>query len=62
MTIDESTYTGNRMGTTHPMSWYHKFEGGRAFYTELGHTNESYTTDTLYLQHLLGGIEYAMKK
>ncbi|NII27309.1 ThuA domain-containing protein [Pseudoflavitalea sp. X16] len=62
MTIDESTYTGNRMGTTHPMSWYHAFEGGRAFYTELGHTNESFTTDTLYLQHLLGGIQYAMKK
>ena len=62
MTIDESTYTGDRMGTTHPMSWYHKFEGGRAFYTELGHTKESYTTDTLYLQHLLGGIEYAIKK
>lgn len=62
MTIDESTYTGNRMGTTHPMSWYHEFEGGRAFYTELGHTNESFTTDTLYLQHLLGGIQYAMKK
>jgi len=61
MTIDESTYTGG-MGTTHPMSWYHSFEGGRAFYTELGHTNESYKTDTLYLQHLLGGIEYAMKK
>lgn len=62
MTIDESTYSGDRMGTTHPMSWYHTFEGGRAFYTELGHTKESYTTDTLYLQHLLGGIEYAMKK
>lgn len=62
MTIDETTYTGNRMGTTHPMSWYHKFDGGRAFYTELGHTKESFTTDTLYLKHLLGGIQYAMKK
>lgn len=60
MTIDESTYTGDRMGTAHPMSWYHEFEGGRAFYTELGHTKESFTTDTLYLQHLLGGIQYAM--
>ncbi len=55
MTIDENTYTGSRMGTTHPMSWYHTFEGGRAFYTELGHTKESYA-DPLYLQHLLGGI------
>jgi cytochrome c len=62
MTIDETTYTGVRMGKTHPMSWYHEFDGGRAFYTELGHTSESFTTDTLYLQHLLGGIQYAMKK
>jgi type 1 glutamine amidotransferase len=62
MTIDENTYTGNRMGTTHPMAWYHSFEGGRAFYTELGHTKEAYTTDTLFLQHLLGGIQYAIKK
>lgn len=62
MTIDESTYTGKRMGTTHPMSWYHEFEGGRSFYTELGHTPESFTSDILYLQHLLGGLQWAMKK
>ncbi len=63
ITIDETSYTGQRMGTTyHPMAWYHQFDGGRAFYTELGHTKESFTTDTLYLQHLLGGIRYAMKK
>jgi type 1 glutamine amidotransferase len=42
------------------MAWYHNYEGGRAFYTELGHTNESYT-DSLFLHHLLGGIKYAMK-
>jgi type 1 glutamine amidotransferase len=63
ITIDETSYTGQRMDTTyHPMAWYHKFDGGRAFYTELGHTKESFTTDTLFLQHLLGGIQYAMKK
>lgn len=62
ITIDESTYKGPRMNTYHPMAWYHEFEGGRAFYTELGHTPESFTTDTLFLQHLLGGIRYAMKK
>jgi type 1 glutamine amidotransferase len=41
------------------MAWYHDFEGGRSFYTGLGHTEESYT-DPLFLQHLLGGIQYAM--
>ncbi|MDP9075992.1 MAG: ThuA domain-containing protein [Bacteroidota bacterium] len=57
--IDEKTYTGGLNGDNHPMAWYHDYDGGRAFYTELGHTDESYA-DSLYLKHLLGGIEYAM--
>jgi type 1 glutamine amidotransferase len=61
LTIDESSYSGGENGDYHPMSWYHEFEGGRAFYTELGHTKESYS-EPLYLQHLLGGIKYAMGK
>jgi cytochrome c len=48
-----------KMGASHPIAWYHDFEGGRVFYTGLGHTKESYTED-LFLQHLLGGIKYAM--
>nr|WP_068890464.1 ThuA domain-containing protein [Pedobacter panaciterrae] len=59
--IDEKSYdAGNgKMGDKHPMAWYHEYDGGRAFYTELGHTDESYS-DPLYLQHLLGGIKYAL--
>ncbi|HEU4554672.1 MAG TPA: ThuA domain-containing protein [Chitinophaga sp.] len=57
--IDESSYEGGKNGDNHPMCWYHDFEGGRAFYTEMGHTKESYA-DPLYLQHILGGLEYAM--
>jgi type 1 glutamine amidotransferase len=59
ITIDEKSYTGGANGDNHPMSWYHEYDGGRAFYTALGHTDESYA-DPLYLKHLLGGIEYAM--
>jgi len=59
MTIDEKTYHGGKNGENHPMTWYHEFDGGRAFYTELGHTKESYT-DSLYLKLILGGIEYAI--
>ena len=62
--IDESSYDQQKdalkMGN-HPMAWYHEFDGGRAFYTELGHTDESFS-DPLYLRHILGGIEYAMGK
>ena len=39
---DEATYTGGTMGGNHPMAWYHQFEGGRSYYTALGHTVESY--------------------
>ena len=59
ITIDEKTYEGGNDGDYHPMSWYHDYDGGRAFYTALGHTDESYS-DPLYLQHLLGGIKYAI--
>ena len=59
ITIDEKSYTGGENGEYHPMSWYHEYDGGRAFYTALGHTDESYA-DPLYLGHLLGGIKYAM--
>jgi type 1 glutamine amidotransferase len=61
LTIDEKSYTGGKNAGFHPMAWYHEYDGGRAFYTELGHTDESYS-DPLYLRHLLGGIEYAMGK
>ena len=61
MTIDEKTYQGGKNGDYHPMSWYHDFDGGRAFYTALGHTNESYKEEA-FLQHLLGGIQYAIGK
>jgi len=57
--IDEGSYGGGRNGGQHPVSWYHTFDGGRSFYTALGHTEESYT-EPLFLKHLLGGIEYAM--
>ena len=59
ITIDENSYTGGTNGAFHPMSWYHEFDGGRAFYTELGHVEKSYTEEN-YLKHLLGGIQYAM--
>lgn len=59
--IDESSYTGGENGANHPMAWYHTFDGGRAFYTALGHTDESYA-DPAFLKHMLGGIEWAMAK
>jgi type 1 glutamine amidotransferase len=57
-TLDESTYTGGRMGADHPITWCKSLDGGRSFYTGLGHTSEQYT-DTDFRGVLLGGIRYA---
>ena len=57
--IDEKTYTGGTNGDNHPMSWYHDYDGGRAFYTAMGHTDDTYE-EPLFLSHLAGGIEYAI--
>jgi cytochrome c len=58
-TLDESTYTGEATGTTdHPISWCQRFDGGRSWYTALGHTEASYL-EPEFLRHILGGIEVA---
>lgn len=57
--LDENTYEGGTNGEYHPIAWYKDFDGGRAFYTGSGHTDESFS-DPMYLQHLMGGIRYAM--
>ncbi|MCS6928567.1 MAG: ThuA domain-containing protein [Saprospiraceae bacterium] len=59
LTLDESSCTGGKMGAFHPVSWYHEFDGGRAFVTVMGHTAESYQ-DTAFLKHLEGGLKYAV--
>ncbi|MGH8139011.1 MAG: ThuA domain-containing protein [Steroidobacteraceae bacterium] len=54
--VDEKSYGG---GTgQHPVAWCHEFEGGRSFYTALGHTEESFTEEN-FRTHLAGGIDWA---
>ncbi|PYO09980.1 MAG: cytochrome C [Gemmatimonadetes bacterium] len=57
--IDEKSYQGGTNGDHHPMSWYHDFDGGRAWYTNMGHTEATFS-EPLFLRHLLGGLRYAM--
>jgi cytochrome c len=60
LTLDESTYTpgDSGMGSDHPIAWFHAYEGGRAFYTALGHTRESYA-EPEFVAHLTGALEWA---
>ena len=57
--VDEATYTGGTMGAAHPISWQHAYEGGRAWYTAMGHTACSFS-ERAFLDHLRGGIEWAV--
>ena len=57
--VDEKTYIGGKNGNVHPLAWKHEFDGGRAFYTALGHFSEAFQ-DTLFTHHILEGIKYAM--
>jgi type 1 glutamine amidotransferase len=65
--VDERTYDPRGysvpggspgMGRHHPISWCQSYDGGRAFYTAMGHKPEYYS-DPLLLAHLLGGIQMA---
>ena len=61
ITIDESTYTGASTGPDHPMAWCHEFDGGRAFYTGGGHTDETFSEEA-FLAHLAGGINWVLRR
>ncbi|HUL02945.1 MAG TPA: ThuA domain-containing protein [Gemmatimonadales bacterium] len=58
--VDESTYSGGNMGATHPIAWQHEYDGGRAWYTAMGHPACSYSEGP-FLNHLLGGIGWAAR-
>ncbi|MCG5214846.1 ThuA domain-containing protein [Streptosporangium soli] len=57
--LDESSYSGGNMGD-HPITWCHDRAGSRAWYTGLGHTEESYA-DPAFTRMLLGGIQIAAR-
>ena len=59
ISIDEDSYEGGNMNNRHPMSWYHHFEGGRAFYTAMGHTSESYS-EPKFIAHITDGLKFAI--
>lgn len=57
--IDEKTYKDGKMGADHPMAWYHDYDGGKAFYTNFGHPDETFT-NPVFVKHLLGGLQSVM--
>ena len=59
--LDESSYKGGTNGDNHPIAWYHEYDGGRVFYTGLGHPEAAYD-EPEFRQHLLGAIEWCLKR
>lgn len=60
-TVNEKSYQGGEMPSLHPIMWCHEFEGGRAFYTGMGHTKESFQ-EKRYLQCLRRAIDWAGRR
>jgi PKD repeat protein len=59
MRVDESTYDeqdGNATDDDHPISWCQRYDGGRSWYTGMGHTDGTFAEED-FLFHLLGGLE-----
>jgi glucose/arabinose dehydrogenase/PKD repeat protein len=62
LTVDESTYDGGEHGEGHPIAWCSNYDGGRNFYTAIGHQGEAATdawSDENYLAHISGALEWA---
>jgi glucose/arabinose dehydrogenase/type 1 glutamine amidotransferase/regulation of enolase protein 1 (concanavalin A-like superfamily) len=58
LTMDTSSYSGSQHPDDHPIAWCNEFDGGRTFYTALGHSDFHYD-DPVFRQHILGGIEWS---
>ena len=55
----KAEYPGETFGERFPTSWCHTTDGGRQWYTSLGHRSEHYS-DPVFMRHILGGIEWVL--
>ena len=53
------TAPGQKVNGVFPLAWCQEFDGGRQFYTSLGHKIEHYA-DPVFRQHILGGIRWVL--
>lgn len=60
LTVKETSYKGGHLGADHPIAWCHEFEGGRVFYTALGHFDEAYH-DLSFMGQMINAIIWAAR-
>lgn len=58
---DPLSFQGGKHGADHPLSWYQEFEGGRVYYTALGHFDEAYE-DEWFMGQIERGILWAARQ
>jgi type 1 glutamine amidotransferase len=56
---DRAEFPGAVFGDAFPLAWYQEFDGGREWYTALGHRPEQYE-DPMLQRHILGGIRWVV--
>lgn len=61
LSVDEASYEGGGMGADHPVAWCRELDGGRSFYTALGHASADYE-DPVFLAHLDGGLGWVLRQ
>ena len=60
--VDETTYktaAEDPLPTPRPIAWYREFDGGRTFYTALGHAAEAFS-EPAFRSHVWGGIAWVL--
>ena len=59
ISVDEDSYQGKqKMGGDHPFTWCHQYDGGRSFFTSLGHTKAIYANPN-FRKLIQGAIVWA---
>lgn len=59
--VDESSYSGGKMGPDHPIAWAREIDRGRAYYTAFGHPPEAWD-DPLLVRHVEAAIRWAARR
>jgi hypothetical protein len=59
VTLDPASI-GEKDINPNPVSWTRNVEGGRVFYTAMGHTKESYA-DPWFLRHIANGLDWVLR-
>ena len=60
VTLDPASI-GEKDVNPNPVSWARNVDGGRVFYTAMGHTRESWS-EPWFLQHLGNGLDWALRR